>query len=179
MKDLAFQAQPYVSDEFLRSGTHLFLINDPDVVYTSLINLKPDFTEDEFGYTALYALYEQVCQITGHRPKLYTTEDFRNNPETVLRQACSLARLDFMPTMLHWNPGPIRQWQPHEIQSQSKWHRAMELSDGIMPYRKPATPVRAPPNRIPMIAAAWGIFTTLTEPESKELHRQDMLAIGS
>ncbi len=179
VKDLAFQAQPYVSDEFLRSATHLFLINDPDVVYASLVDLKPDFTEDEFGYTALYALYEQVCRTTGHRPRLYTTEMFRNNPEAVLRQVCNLSWLDFVPTMLHWNPGPIRHWQPHETQSQSKWHSTMEQSDRIIPYQKPATPTQAPPDRFRMIETAWGIFTRLTEPESEKLHRQDIQAMGS
>ncbi|WP_423906927.1 hypothetical protein [Candidatus Spongiihabitans sp.] len=157
-----------MSDEFLKSATNLFLINNPDAVYNSLSNIKPDFTEDEFGYTELYTLYERTCQIIGHRPALYTTEEFRNDPATILRQVCSFANMDFIPTMLHWSPGPIRKWEPHEVLSQSKWHRTTEQSNGILPYQKPVPLAINSSNKTPMIEAAWRIFTTLTKTVTQE-----------
>ena len=43
VKELAFQGRPYVTDAFLGVARHLFLINTPEVVYSALVKLKPDF----------------------------------------------------------------------------------------------------------------------------------------
>ena len=53
VKELCFQAEPYLNQAFIDRVRSTFIIRSPEVVLNSLMPLKPDFTEDEFGYTAM------------------------------------------------------------------------------------------------------------------------------
>ena len=161
IKELAFQALPYVTDSFLGQARHLFLLNEPDAVYASLVRLKADFTEEEFGFTTLFALYQRVRRLTGANSLLFTSRSFRNDPEAALRRVCAAAGLSFTAAMLRWTPGPIRPWKPHEAGSQARYHRTTERSAGIIPYREPDTLVIADPAKRSVVATARCIFATL------------------
>lgn len=51
-KDLAFQAAPFITDEFLSSIENSFIIRHPENVVRSLHPIKPDFTVDELGVSS-------------------------------------------------------------------------------------------------------------------------------
>ncbi|MGW6950178.1 sulfotransferase-like domain-containing protein [Streptomyces xanthophaeus] len=133
IKDLAFQAGPYLPDSFLARIRNTFILRHPRTVLRSLLPLKPDFTEDEFGFTALEGLFRRVVDDLGHEPIVVDGDDFRRSPEAVLRRYCAAVGLPFSAAMLHWQDGRIRAWSEGEAQSQAKWHRTLESSHCVLP----------------------------------------------
>jgi hypothetical protein len=132
VKELAFQAEPYVDDALVRGGTHAFLYRHPAAVARSLLPLKPDFTEDEFGFVPLARMFERVARAAGP-PLVMNGEELRAEPEQFLRRYCDHASLVFHPRALCWPREPFRRWKEHEAQSQRKWHRRLESSTGVLP----------------------------------------------
>jgi len=131
VKELAFQGEPYVSDALIAQATHLFILREPTTVYASLIKLKPDFTEDEFGFTALMSAFRRV-QLYQTSISVFDGSVFRDNTKAALRHACNAIGIGFNTKMLRWENGYIRRWLPHERDSQSKWHTTLEASRGII-----------------------------------------------
>lgn len=140
VKELAFQALPFVSDETLRSCTHSFLIRHPYKVLGSLLPLKPDFSEEEFGFTSLEHLLLLADRASRKPLAILDGERLRHNPEQVMRRYCELVDIPFDAGMLSWTPGPVRPWKDHEQESQKKWHRTLEGSRGFL----------AAPEHVPM-----------------------------
>jgi hypothetical protein len=144
VKDLCFQAEPYLSEEFLGSVTNTFILRHPRVVLASLTPLKPTFSEDELGYLALDRLWHRVVDGLGQPPIVVDGEMFRARPADVLRAYCEAVGVDFEPGMLHWPDGRIREWSTDEQESQARWHRTLEGSTGILPpVPQPPVPVSA------------------------------------
>lgn len=147
VKELAFQALPYVTPHFLDSVEHTFLVREPIEVYESLIKLKPDFTEDEFGFTALEMMIKKVDQ--SKRPARFFVDcnEFRAAPESVLSRYCQHLKLPFEQRMLSWKPGAIREWDSHEEKSQKVWHSALDDSSGILPPKEKARVMLRPEHK--------------------------------
>jgi Sulfotransferase domain len=134
VKDLAFQAAPYVSDEVLRRATNTFMIRHPQRVLASLLPLKPDASEEELGFLPLYELWTRVHRLAGEvAPILVEGDRFRRHPHAVLEKFCSRTGLPFDPACLSWSQGRIRDWEPSEAQCQQKWHATLERSKGVIP----------------------------------------------
>ncbi len=140
-KDLCFQAAGYVSDEFLASVTNTFVLRHPDLVFDSLRRLKPDFTEEEFGFASLGEMFERVVDL-GQCPVVVEGDQFRAAAAKVLRAYCALVGLPFHSRMLQWRDGRIRAWASHERESQEKWHATLEASTSIEPpsQERPSSP---------------------------------------
>jgi Sulfotransferase domain len=157
VKELCFQAEPYVDGEFISKVTSTFIIRSPDAVLASLKNLKPDFTEHEFGFTALRRIWEQARSLQSSPPLVVEGDQFRANPARVLRAFCEAIGAHYDEDMLSWETGRIRNWMPHEAESQAKWHATLEQSRGIIqpPERHPAA---APFNRDETMDHAWQIY---------------------
>ncbi len=162
VKDLAFQAEPYLTDRFLTVVTSTFLIRHPRFVYRSLLPLKGDFTEEEFGFTALHRLFTRVTVATGQPPVVVDGTQFQRSPETVLRRYCAGVGLDFDPAMLHWADGRIRPWRPGEEESQAKWHAALEASHRILPPQPTDNEVHVPPGRRAAFDRAVDIYEEIS-----------------
>ncbi|MBC00172.1 MAG: sulfotransferase family protein [Rhodobacteraceae bacterium] len=160
IKDLAFQAEPYVTDALLATARNIFLTRDPLKVYASLIRIKPDFTEDEFGFTALERIWNRVHALQGAAIAL-DGEEFRADPHAIAYKLCVWSDVRYSPDMLTWEDGRIRDWAPHEELSQAKWHETLEKSRRILP---PAaeTPVRVDPAHREMVTRAQEIYRRLT-----------------
>jgi hypothetical protein len=141
VKDLCFQAEPYVSRRFLEAATNTFMVRSPDAVLASLAPLKPDFTEEEFGFVPLARMWHRVVAELGHEPIVVDGDMFRTDPEAVLRQYCERTGLAFDRCMLHWENGRIREWSKGEEDSQAKWHYTLEHSTGIIPPSESCPPV--------------------------------------
>jgi hypothetical protein len=133
VKELAFQGLHYVSDTVLSRAKHTFLIRSPHAVYESLQILKPDFTEEEFGFQPLLALHERISRDLQMPTWTIESHAFRAEPRRVFSEYCNWLGIDFDPHMLTWNPGPIRPWQSHEAESQAKWHKTLEASNSVLP----------------------------------------------
>jgi Sulfotransferase domain len=133
IKDLCFQAEPYVPRVLLEAAVNTFIIRSPDAVFTSLAPLKPDFTEDEFGFVPLARMWHRVIDELGQTPIVVDGDVFRAHPQEVLRQYCERVGVSFEEDMLHWQDGRIRDWSEEEYNSQAKWHHTLEHSTGILP----------------------------------------------
>jgi hypothetical protein len=133
IKELAFQGEPYVSDDILASSKHLLIARKPEICYSSLIKLKPDFTEDEFGFAALERIVNRLSVI-GCQPLMNIDGDkFRQHPDKILRETCKSIEIDFDLCMLNWPSGKIREWGDDEAQSQKPWHKTLERSNAVLP----------------------------------------------
>ncbi|MFM7170500.1 MAG: hypothetical protein ACKOYH_06570 [Cyanobium sp.] len=133
IKELAFQALPFVQDELLSRVASTLLVRHPTRVIASLLRLKPDFTEDELGFQALDALDLRITALRGTPPMVIEGEQFRTHPRQTLLHFCSIHGLRFSDEMLNWSMGAMRPWLPHERESQQKWHATLERSQTILP----------------------------------------------
>ncbi|WP_265277315.1 sulfotransferase family protein [Nostoc sp. KVJ3] len=131
-KELAFQGLYYINTEFLSSIINTFIVRHPEEIFASLYTLKPDFTEEEFGFTALDNIWIIVTEELGQEPIVVEANDFRRHPETILRRYCDRIKVEFIPQMLSWENGQLKQWQSYEVESQVKWHKTLESSTGIL-----------------------------------------------
>ncbi|MEL0587933.1 MAG: hypothetical protein U1V55_22720 [Planktothrix rubescens PR222] len=134
IKELAFQGLHFISDEILASSRNAFIINNPTNVINSLHKLKPDFTEEEFGYIPIKVIFDKVTQELNHKPIVINTIRFRQNPDLILNKFCEEIGIKFHGSMLHWDNGKLREWKNHESESQSKWHKTLEKSNTIIPW---------------------------------------------
>lgn len=133
VKELCFQAEPYLDQMFIARVTSTFIIRSPEVVLNSLMPLKPDFTEDEFGYTAMERVWNRVTSVCTSPPVVIEGDEFRNSPRATLEAYCQLIGAPFTTQMLYWQDGAIRRWEAHERESQAKWHHTLESSHRILP----------------------------------------------
>jgi hypothetical protein len=165
LKELCFQGEPYVGDSVLAAWTNVFVVRHPARVWTSLRQLKPDFTEDEFGFTALARMWRRVVEGLGQEPRVVEGDRFRSTPDLVLKEICTWIGLDFEPGMTIWPKGPIRPWLPDEAQSQQKWHQKLEDSHSVFGPDRPLppdwTPDESDPGRISIYRRAVDIYDSI------------------
>jgi hypothetical protein len=159
VKELAFQALHYSTDHFLTNAINTFLIRQPAAVYQSLLALKPDFTEEEFGFGPMWSLYTRIGARGGRVACVVDSDALRESPHAVLSDYCSRIGIGFDAKMLSWRPGPIRPWDPHEQQSQAKWHRTLEASTGILPPIRTCRDVL--PQHVGILARADDVYRRL------------------
>jgi hypothetical protein len=134
VKELAFQAAPYVSEELLHGVRHSFIIRHPLNVLASLLPLKPDASEDEFGFRPLMEIWERVIALDpANPPPVVDGDRFRLDPAGTLAHYCARLGLRFEPDSLSWRTGQFRAWNADEAESQAKWHATLEGSTGILP----------------------------------------------
>lgn len=71
VKDMAYHAEPFISDELILSARHTFLIRDPRLSIPSLYKMRPTFTEDQPGFKGLVKLFHKIQTLTGIPPSRY------------------------------------------------------------------------------------------------------------
>ena len=129
VKDLCFQAEPYVTDEQLAEWRNAVLLRHPYSVAKSLFNLKPDFNEQELGFSEL----QKVVNRLGYVPPVIEGNYFSQDPEPTLRRFCSAMGTSYMSGYTEWANGAIRDWSAQEYEAHGKWHGNLHASTGIRP----------------------------------------------
>jgi hypothetical protein len=160
-KELAFQALPYINQNFLESSINTFIIRHPMEVLASMEKIEPDFPEEEFGFDELDRIWTIVTEILGQPPILVEATRFRRSPETILRRYCEKLGIEFMPQMLSWEDGKLMNWKSYEADSQAKWHNILESSTTILPPTA-ETKVEIHPERAAMMERAVKIYEKLS-----------------
>lgn len=168
VKDLAFQAYHYLQDDFLHKLTNTVLIRHPRRVMASLLRLKPDFTEEEFGFQALEALTQRITRLQGRPPAMIEGEQFRAHPRQTLLHFCTRHGLPFSEAMLRWGSGTLRPWLPHESESQQKWHATLENSRTILPPSGSLPELDVSSQHQAMLERALEIYDRLAAPVTQE-----------
>ncbi|MBC6478732.1 MAG: sulfotransferase family protein [Hormoscilla sp. GUM202] len=131
-KDMAFQALPYISKDFIGSAINTFIIRHPLETIASIYKQNVSVTEEEFGFTALDRIFSIVTNELGKQPIVVEANRFRRDSQQVLSQYCQSIGVDFEPQMLQWETGSLKQWKPHEIEFQAQWHQTLENSTTIL-----------------------------------------------
>lgn len=161
VKELAFQAEPFVEDDIFREVHNCLMLRHPKIVLRSLLPLKPDFTEHELGFVPLHRMFDRIRRYQPDVPVIDGTL-FRQQPEPVLRCFCERVGLEYRPSMLTWEDGRLRAWRDDEAESQAKWHKTLERSHGVIPPDPPAQEFSVPPELLGMYDRALLVYTELT-----------------
>ena len=132
VKELAFQGEPFVEDDLILRSTHFLIVRRPAVVAASLKKLKPDFSEDEFGFQAIHRIWKR-CLGSSKNVMIVDGDHFRAHPHVVIDAVCARLGLVFQTSMMAWKTGTIKRWESHEQASQARWHRTLEGSRTILP----------------------------------------------
>jgi hypothetical protein len=133
LKDMAYQALPFVGPEFFRQLTNTFLIRHPREALASLHRRWPDFDEEEAGYAAQARLFDLITGELGQDPIVIDATDFRSRPEPLMRAYCEAIGIPFFEGAMHWESGPVDVFEPW-----SDWHQEVAASTGIDPPKEPA-----------------------------------------
>jgi Sulfotransferase domain len=160
-KDLAFQARPYVTPELLVGCQHAIIMRDPRLVYASLRRLKPDFTDDEFGFDALRDIVRSIESAGGRIGSIVDGTALRAHPAATLRRLCAVHGLAFSLAMLSWTDGRIREWAEHERLSQARWHATLEHSRGFLPPDLDARQVDVAAEHHDVVTRALQVYRSL------------------
>jgi len=134
-KEMAFQALPYINDDFLADITHTFIIRNPQEVIASWYKVDQYPTDWEFGFTALQEMWNNVTQKLNCSPLLVEAGNFRKHPEKVLKHYCQFINVEFNPKMLDWSHGRSPEWLPRkqQLNRYQNWHTTVDNSKGILP----------------------------------------------
>jgi hypothetical protein len=131
VKDMAFMANPYISDEELLSLRNVFLVRNPTRSLRSIRKVKPDFDEVDFGYNDLGEMYKRLSALSDTPPPVVVSETLIANPEGTLRRLCDTLKLPFESRMLSWEAGHIRHFEPYEYESHTRWHTTLAETTGF------------------------------------------------
>jgi hypothetical protein len=114
--------------DFLRMGTHTFIIRHPRSVIPSHYAMNPAVTQAEVGFEHVVELFENVRRASGYLPAIVQAERLATDPHLTIRQYCSQVGIPFIPSALHWRPGDREEWR-----RTSEWHRDVARSAGFFP----------------------------------------------
>ncbi|MDJ0733383.1 MAG: sulfotransferase family protein [Nostocaceae cyanobacterium] len=162
MKEIAYQALPYIDRDFLSNTINTFIVRDPREAIASWYRVPEYPTEEEFGFEALKQTWEIVTKELKQEPIVVEATDFRRNPEQVLSRYCQRIGVTFDPQMLKWDNGSLKQnqWKPHELESRAKWYKTLENSTGILPPTKVEVEILS--QDIDMVERAMKIYERLS-----------------
>lgn len=118
------------SRDFLRSGTHTFLIREPKAVISSLFamseKLSLDVSRENVGFERLTEIYDAVAEETGRRPVLINSDELLADPPGIVREYCAAVGIPFIPESLCWETGALP-----EYKISVPWHELTMRSTGF------------------------------------------------
>jgi len=163
MKEIAYQALPYIDRDFLSNTINTFIVRDPREAMASWYRVPEYPTEEEFGFETLKQTWDIVTKELQQEAIVIEANDFRRDPEKVLSHYCQRIGVTFDPQMLKWEDGSLRQnqWKPHELESRAKWHKTLESSTGILPPNKVEVDIR--PEDVEMVERALEVYQQLCQ----------------
>lgn len=109
---------------------HCFLIRDPAEVIASYLQKMPTVSEDAIGIVRQQELFEEIEQITGHRPAVIDSSDVLRDPAAILPQLCESLGVPYADDMLNWPTGRRDSdgvWAHH-------WYHNVEDSTRFAPF---------------------------------------------
>lgn len=130
-KHMAHHLTPEIAHDWIYDLTNCFLIREPREMITSYVKIVPDPSPEDLGLPQQVALFAEIERRTGRIPPVIDSRDVLEDPATVLARLCDALDVDFLPTMLSWEPG-LRAtdgvWAPH-------WYDSVARTTGFGPYR--------------------------------------------
>lgn len=162
MKEMAYQALPYIESEFVNAPlVNTFLVRNPKKSLLSWHKLNEFPTEEELGFDSLKAMWEIVTKESQQNPIVVEADRFQSDPEKTLRAYCQAVGIEFMPEMLTWNEGRMKQENSHKVELHNKWHQTLGSSRGILPPTEAVVEVRS--EDMPMLDRAMKTYEALSQ----------------
>lgn len=163
IKEHAYQALPYIDRDFLAGAINTFIVRHPLKVIDSWYRVNEHPTEEEFGFSTLYKIWQIVTEELKQSPIVVEAECFRQNPEQVLRKYCQQIGVEFDSQMLGWKNGQLKAWSPREAEFHAKWHKTLDNSTKILPPEdiKTTATTRFIREHSEMLQQAHTIYNTL------------------
>ncbi len=143
-KHMAHHLLPEIDRGWLAEMANCFLIRDPEEMLTSLLHNVPRPTLEDTGLPQQVEIFDLVRGQTGSTPPVLDARDVLEQPEALLRRLCHALAVEFLPCMLHWEPGR----RPTDGVWAKYWYAAVERSTGFEPYRPKNE--RVPPELRPL-----------------------------
>jgi len=145
-----------IEADWLSRLTHVFLIRDPRHVVASYLNKRETVSAEAIGVPQQVRLFDFVVDRLGQTPPVIDSGEFLGDPEGHLRVLCERLKIEFMPKMIAWPPGPRDSdgvWAPH-------WYQKVWQSTGFGP----------PPSRVPELSREAAAIAEQCLPFYERLH---------
>ncbi len=128
-KDMAYYVTATLPDDaaFRDAIQHGFLLRHPAESILSYAKREPDFSCEEVGIEAEWALYQSL-KAAGHDPVVILSDDLRAKPGATMRRYWARAGLADCPDALAWDGAVPQGWE-----SVQKWHGDVLASGAIRP----------------------------------------------
>lgn len=117
VKDMAYHALPFLTDEFLNLVHNTFLIRDPHLSIPSLYKMRAEYSEDQTGFEGQYKLFKKIQDLTGERPLVIDSENLTRDPESIVSSYFQHIGYKMPNDVLSWPPGAREEWADRET-----WH---------------------------------------------------------
>lgn len=124
----------------IQSFSHVILVRTPLAAFHSHLKVNPDVKDHEFGYQALYAMFQLIQVTTGVTPLVLLADDIQGNPATTIESFCKQAGIDHLPEALSWQAKQQNDWKASQ-----KWQEKAAVSTGFESAGKrefPSLPAR-------------------------------------
>jgi Sulfotransferase domain len=115
-----------MDQSFLERVTNIFLIRNPEQIIASYAQVIETPTLRDIGLEYQYNLFMDL-RAKGLHPIVMDSGLILQNPESVLRQACSHIGIPFVSEMLHWDAGP----KPYDGVWAKHWYANVHKSNGF------------------------------------------------
>ncbi|NEO47372.1 MAG: sulfotransferase family protein [Moorea sp. SIO4A3] len=162
MKEMAYHALPYIDREFMNQPlVNTFLVRNPKKSLLSWYKLNEFPTEEEFGFNGLKELWQFVTEKLNQKPIVVEADRLQSAPEKTLRAYCQAVGIAFVPEMLNWNEGRIKQENSHKEEIHSRWHQTLVNSMGILPPTEASGEIRS--EDIPMFQRAMKTYEEISQ----------------
>ena len=161
IKEMAYHALPYIEREFLNAPlVNTFLVRNPKKSLLSWYKLNEFPTEEEFGFDGLATMCKLVEE-GGQRPIVVEADRFQKDPEKTMQSYCQAVGIEFVPEMLSWNEGRMKQENLLKEEIHEKWHQTLVNSKGILPPTEAIGEIRS--EDMPMLERAMKAYEALSQ----------------
>lgn len=126
VKDMGYHAEPFISDDFIRSINNVFLIRNPRLTIPSLFKMRNDFAENEAGFEGQLKLFRRTQDSTGTTPLVIDGEALKMHSDNIVRSFYDYIGEEIPPDILSWPKGSRKAWSDRE-----SWHIDAINSQGI------------------------------------------------
>ncbi|GAA6137478.1 hypothetical protein NBRC116583_12250 [Arenicella sp. 4NH20-0111] len=126
VKEMAYHANDFITDEFIDQTRHVFLIRDPKYSIPSLYKMRAEYTEDQTGFHGQLALLNRIKKNTGETPFIIDAETLLRQQSSVISTYFDYLGLEMPNEVLTWPRGSSSAWQGRE-----SWHVDAIESEGF------------------------------------------------
>ena len=126
-KDMAYYVVPEILEDqaFLEKVSHCFLIRNPMAAILSYHKLDPEFTSEECGLQAQWALFQAVEQ-AGLNAVVIEAETVRADTRGAMAALWRGLGLDYRSEAFDWSDDTPKDWE-----QVGAWHEEVSTSSGI------------------------------------------------